>query len=124
MNRRRAIKTATAGLLLAMTAGNGPAAASQSGKSHGAAGWQLAASQRAIPWATLSREEQQLLNKHRGSWQDYTPERQDRLRSGARRYLTLPPEKRENVEREHRRYEKLNPRQRQQLRDEYRRQQR
>jgi hypothetical protein len=99
MKRRQAVNLISVGLLLAMAASAGPAAAFQAGYRNAPAGWHLAAQQRDIPWDSLSREEKKLLKKHKGSWAGYPPEKQQQ-------------------------YERLSPRERQQLRDEYRRQQR
>ena len=124
MKRRQTVNIITLGLLLAMGAGAGPAAAFQDGYPNGPAAWHLAAKHRDIPWDSLSREEKTLLTKHRGGGPGYPPEKQQQLRQGARRYLQLPPDERESVERKRRQYEQLSPRERQQLREKYRKQQR
>ncbi len=74
-----------------------------------------------IPWNSLSPEEQQALKGYRGQWDEYSGERQQRLREGAQRYLDLPPDKRREVEQQRREYEQLSPAERERLRKEYQR---
>lgn len=74
-----------------------------------------------IPWNSLSPDEQQALKRYRGQWDEYSGERQQRLRDGAQRYLDLPPDKRREVERQRREYEQLSPAERERLRKEYQR---
>jgi hypothetical protein len=78
----------------------------------------------AIPWNSLSPEERQALERHRGEWDDYSTDRQERMRKGAERYLSLPPDKRREVERQRREYQQLSPQERERLREEYKRKQR
>lgn len=77
----------------------------------------------AIPWNSLSREERQALERHRGEWDDYSTDRQERMRKGAKRYLSLPPDKRREVERQRHEYQQLSPQERERLREEYKRKQ-
>jgi hypothetical protein len=74
-----------------------------------------------IPWNSLSPEEQQALKRYRGQWDEYSGERQQRLREGAQRYMDLPPDKRREVEQQRREYEQLSPEERERLRKEYQR---
>lgn len=77
-----------------------------------------------IPWESLSREEREALQRHRGQWGSYSTERQQHMRQGAQRYLDLPPDKRRAVEQERREYEQLSPAERSRLREEYKRKRR
>lgn len=83
-----------------------------------------ARSETGIPWQDLSRDEQDVLRKHRADWSRLNPGQQRKMRQGARQYLELPPEKRRAVERKHSQYEKMSPREREQLREKYSRQKR
>jgi hypothetical protein len=76
-----------------------------------------------IPWNSLSPEEREALERHRGEWDDYSTDRQERMRKGAKRYLSLPPDKRREVERQRREYQQLSPQERERLREEYKRKQ-
>ncbi len=75
-----------------------------------------------IPWQSLSKNEQSVLEKHHAEWSSLSPDRQRKLRDGARQYLQLPPEKRKAVERKHSQYEKMSPGEREKLRERYTRQ--
>ncbi len=72
-----------------------------------------------IPWQSLSDEEKAALRDYRGHWNDYGPDRQQRIREGARRFQRLPPEKRHEIEKKRREYEQLSPQERRRLREEY-----
>ena len=75
----------------------------------------------AIPWQSLSREEQDALQRYRRNWDSYSSGRQQRMRQGAQRFLELPPDKRQQVEQKRQEYERLSPQERKRLREEYRR---
>jgi len=75
-----------------------------------------------IPWQSLSKDEQSVLEKHRTDWSSLSPDRQRKLRDGAHRYLQLPPDKRKAVERKHNQFEKMSPQEREKLREKYSRQ--
>ncbi len=77
------------------------------------------AAQGQIPWQSLSNEEKAALRNYRGHWNEYGPDRQQRIREGAKRYQRLPPEKRHEVEKKRQEYERLSPQERQRLREEY-----
>ncbi len=74
-----------------------------------------------IPWQSLSREEQEALQKYRRSWDSYDSERQQRIREGARRFQSLPPDKRRQIRQKRQEYERLSPEERRRLREEYQR---
>jgi hypothetical protein len=78
----------------------------------------------AASWNGLSPEERAVLQSHRGQWDRYPPEQQERLRQGAQRYLHLSPAERSAVEEQERRYRALPPERQRSLRDEYRKRQR
>jgi hypothetical protein len=83
---------------------------------------QPALADRGIPWNSLDRDEQSVLDRHRGEWSRLDAQEQRRLLGGARKYLNLPPEKRRAVENQRDQYRKLSPREREELRDRYSRQ--
>lgn len=88
-------------------------------------GYRLYLAQRGdIPWQSLTSEEQAVLQRYRGQWDNYSGTRQREMRNGAQRYLQLPPQKRREVEQQQRQYRDLSPDERQRLRDEYQRQRR
>ena len=72
-----------------------------------------------IPWQLLSDEDRAALLDYRGHWNEYGPDRQQRIRDGAMRYQRLPPEKRDEVNKKRREYERLSPQERRRLREEY-----
>lgn len=74
-----------------------------------------------IPWQSLSPEEQAVLQRYRGQWNNYSGSRQREMRNGAQRYLQLPPQKRREVEQQQRQYRDMSPEERKRLRDEYQR---
>lgn len=78
----------------------------------------------AIPWQSLSRDEQDALRRYQNQWDGYSSERQREMRRGAQRYLTLPPQKRRDVEQRRQEYQRMSPEERRRLREEYKRERR
>lgn len=81
---------------------------------------QLAA-EGAIPWQSLSPEEQNALKEYRGRWNQYNTDKQFRLRDGAQRWQTLSPDEKKRIREKRRQYRNLSPEEQKRLRDEYQR---
>lgn len=75
------------------------------------------AASEALPWDSLSPQEQQTLKRFHNRWEKLPPERQHRLQKGADRWSKLTPGQRRRVRRKFRRWKKLPPEQRQAIRD-------
>lgn len=71
-----------------------------------------------IPWTELSYEERQLLQLNQiqeNQWNNFTPDRQQRIRRGVSRYERMQPSERASAITQQRRYQNLNQQQQQHI---------
>jgi hypothetical protein len=78
-------------------------------------------STQAVPWSSLSGEQQKLLGKFGDSWNTLPPERQQALARGSNRWLGMTPEQRGQAQKRFQQWHSLPPEQRSALRDRWNR---
>jgi hypothetical protein len=70
----------------------------------------------ALPWSSLSPDQQRLLSRMSGQWDQLPPQRQQALASGSQRWLGMTPDQRDQARQRFNQFQKLPPQRRQQLR--------
>jgi hypothetical protein len=75
----------------------------------------------AVPWSSLSPDQQKLLGKFSGNWSTLPPERQQALAHGSTRWLAMSPQERGQAQQRFQRFRSLPPDQRSALRDRWER---
>ena len=70
----------------------------------------------ALPWSSLSPDQQRLLSRMSGQWDQLPPQRQQALASGSQRWLGMTPDQRSQARQRFNQFQKLPPQRRQQLR--------
>jgi Protein of unknown function (DUF3106) len=73
----------------------------------------------AVPWPSLTPDEQQVLEPVHKNWDQLPPPAQQRLVRGAQRWSTLTPEQRDKVRKRFEKWNSLPPDQRENLRESY-----
>jgi hypothetical protein len=70
----------------------------------------------AVPWNSLSQDQQRLLSRLSGQWDQLTPQRQQALASGSQRWLGMSPEQRTQARQRFGQWQQLPQQRREQLR--------
>src|SRR3984885_7891641 len=70
----------------------------------------------AVPWNSLSQDQQRLLSRLSGQWEQLTPQRQQALASGSQRWLGMSPVQRTQARQRFGKFQQLPQQRRQQLR--------
>jgi hypothetical protein len=70
----------------------------------------------AVPWNSLSQDQQRLLSRLSGQWEQLPPQRQQALASGSQRWLGMSQEQRGAARQRFHQFQQLPPQRRQQLR--------
>ena len=70
----------------------------------------------ALPWSSLSPDQQRLLSRMSGQWDQLPPQRQQALASGSQRWLGMTPDQRSQARQRFNQFQQLPPQRRQQLR--------
>ena len=70
----------------------------------------------AVPWNSLSQDQQRLLSRLSGQWEQLTPQRQQALASGSQRWLGMSPDQRTQARQRFGQWQQLPQQRRQQLR--------
>jgi hypothetical protein len=71
----------------------------------------------AVPWSSLSGDQQKLLGKFSQNWSSLPAERQQALARGSQRWLSMSPEQRGEAQQRFQRWHSLSPEQRSTLRE-------
>jgi hypothetical protein len=71
---------------------------------------------RTVPWNSLSQDQQRLLSRLSGQWEQLPPQRQQSLASGSQRWLGMSQEQRSAARQRFNQFQKLPPQRRQMLR--------
>jgi hypothetical protein len=69
----------------------------------------------AVPWNSLSQDQQRLLSRVSGQWEQLPPQRQQALASGSQRWLGMSQEQRTAARQRFNQFQQLPPQRRQQL---------
>ncbi|HTV78575.1 MAG TPA: DUF3106 domain-containing protein [Steroidobacteraceae bacterium] len=69
-----------------------------------------------VPWSSLSPDQQRLLSRLSGQWDQLPAQRQQSLASGSQRWLGMSPEQRTQARQRFRQWQQLPPQRRDQLR--------
>jgi hypothetical protein len=69
-----------------------------------------------VPWNSLSQDQQHLLSRLSGQWDQLTPQRQQALASGSQRWLGMTPDQRTQARQRFGQWQQLPPQRRDQLR--------
>ena len=69
-----------------------------------------------VPWNSLSQDQQHLLSRLSGQWDQLTPQRQQALASGSQRWLGMSPDQRTQARQRFGQWQQLPPQRRDQLR--------
>lgn len=75
------------------------------------------ATAQAVPWASLSAEQQRLLGRFEANWDQLPPQRQQALARGSDRLLAMTPEQRERARERFARWRAMDDSQRRMVRD-------
>lgn len=70
----------------------------------------------AVPWSSLSQDQQRLLSRLSGQWDQLPPQRQQALASGSQRWLGMSPDQRSQARQRFNQWQQLPEERRQQLR--------
>jgi hypothetical protein len=70
----------------------------------------------AVPWTSLSQDQQRLLSRLSGQWDQLTPQRQQALASGSQRWLGMSPDQRTQARQRFGQWQQLPQQRRDQLR--------
>ncbi len=70
----------------------------------------------AVPWSSLSSDQQRLLSRLSGQWDQLPPQRQQALASGSQRWLGMTPDQRGQARERFNQFQQLPPQRRDQLR--------
>ena len=70
----------------------------------------------AVPWSSLSQDQQRLLSRLSGQWEQLPPQRQQALAGGSQRWLGMSQEQRAAARQRFNQFQQLPPQQRQLLR--------
>lgn len=70
----------------------------------------------AVPWSSLSADQQKLLGRMSGQWDQLTPQRQQALVSGSQRWLGMSQDQRTQARQRYNQFQQLPEQRRQQLR--------
>ena len=70
----------------------------------------------AVPWNSLSPEQQRLLSRMSGQWDQLPAQRQQALASGSQRWLGMSPDQRNQARQRFNQFQQLPPQRREQLR--------
>jgi hypothetical protein len=70
----------------------------------------------AVPWSSLSPDQQRLMSRLSGQWEQLTPQRQQALANGSQRWLGMSPDQRTQARQRFNQFQKLPPQRRDQLR--------
>ena len=70
----------------------------------------------AVPWSSLSQDQQHLLSRLSGQWDQLPPQRQQSLASGSQRWLGMSPDQRTQARQRFNQWQQLPPQRRDQLR--------
>ena len=70
----------------------------------------------AVPWNSLSQDQQHLLSRLSGQWDQLPPQRQQALASGSQRWLGMTPDQRTQARQRFNQFQQLPPQRREQLR--------
>jgi hypothetical protein len=70
----------------------------------------------AVPWNSLSPDQQHLLSRMSGQWDQLPPQRQQALASGSQRWLGMTPDQRTQARQRFNQFQQLPPQRREQLR--------
>ena len=79
------------------------------GSETGAIGPYSGAPASAVPWESLSTQQQETLAPIKDKWNDLPAERQQRLSNGANKWVNMNPEQREHVQERLNRFKNLSP---------------
>jgi hypothetical protein len=71
----------------------------------------------AVPWSSLSPDQQHLLSRMSGQWDQLPPQRQQALVSGSQRWLGMTPDQRTQARQRFNQFQQLPPQRREQLRN-------
>ncbi len=69
-----------------------------------------------VPWNSLSQDQQHLLSRLSGQWEQLPPQRQQALASGSQRWLGMTPDQRTQARQRFGQWQQLPPQRRDQLR--------
>ena len=70
----------------------------------------------AVPWNSLSQDQQRLLSRLSGQWEQLTPQRQQALANGSQRWLGMSPDQRTQARQRFGQWQQLPTQRREQLR--------
>jgi hypothetical protein len=70
-----------------------------------------------VPWSSLSPDQQHLLSRMSGQWDQLPPQRQQALASGSQRWLGMTPDQRTQARQRFNQFQQLPPQRREQLRN-------
>jgi len=70
----------------------------------------------AVPWSSLSQDQQHLLSRLSGQWDQLAPQRQQSLASGSQRWLGMSPDQRTQARQRFSQWQQLPQQRREQLR--------